>query len=115
MYIIWSSILIILYDALGKSHCNPDANQTETGLFALCVILFSVGCGIILTCAMIGFVRYKIIRCCCIHIQNIWLGLGDCNNKLSPTEIALDKNIELIACGWDFTVAIVSNSKVLCK
>lgn len=47
------------------------------------------------------------------------LGLGDCNDKLSPTEIkigiCLDNNIELITCGWDFTIVTISNSKIIYK
>ena len=41
------------------------------------------------------------------------LGPGDVQIRISPTEIILDKNIESIVCGWDFTIAHVSNSKEL--
>ena len=41
------------------------------------------------------------------------LGLGDHIDRETPTEITLHKNIKSIVCGWDITVAFVSNSKEL--
>ena len=41
------------------------------------------------------------------------LGLGDYDDRMSPTEIILHKNIKSVACGWDITVAHVSNSTEL--
>ena len=38
---------------------------------------------------------------------------GDYKERMSPTEIILRKNIKSVACGWDITVAHVSNSKEL--
>ena len=41
------------------------------------------------------------------------LGYGDSKNRTIPTGINLYTDIESIVCGWDFTVAFVSNSKEL--
>lgn len=44
------------------------------------------------------------------------LGLGDDKEHISPTEIIINENIENIesvVCGWDFTVALVADSKKL--
>ena len=41
------------------------------------------------------------------------LGLGDYITRISPTEIALRKHIKSIVCGWDITIALISNSKEL--
>ena len=41
------------------------------------------------------------------------LGLGDCKIRSIPKEITPHKNIESIVCGWDGTIALVSDSNEL--